>query len=150
MGFTTRIKEWFSTLKSMDPSLAILPWFKSSKLNPILSPSNIPTEMKVLRNYFQRLSPKSGIIWTKVHLMLDQPPKDITSGPTTQMGWWYKENDEGLYLCPLQDAETTNIGLHKQFYKCRPHNSIDQLLPQGTGRDANSLLLAANSALSSP
>ena len=106
-GFVSRIKEWFTTAKSTDPTLAILPWFKASKLKPILSPSTIPTEMKVLRNYFQRLSPKGGIIWTKVHLMLDQPPKEITSGPTTQMGWWYKEHDEGLYLRPLRDAETT-------------------------------------------
>ena len=40
-------------------------------------------------------------------MMLNQDPKDITSGPTTQMGWWYKENDKGLYLRPLRNAETT-------------------------------------------
>ena len=106
-GFVNRAREWFTNLKTLDPSLAILPWFKNSKLNPILSPANIPSEMKILRNYFQRLSPKSGIIWTKVHLMLDHAPTEITSGPTTQMGWWYKEHEEGLYLRPLRDAETT-------------------------------------------
>ena len=63
--------------------------------------------MKHLRHYFNRLSPKSGIIWTKVHIILDQDPKDITSGPSTQLGWWYRDNDEGLYLRPLWDAEST-------------------------------------------
>ena len=106
-GFTSRIKEWFESIKSHDPTLAILPWFKFKGQRPILSPNDIPTEMKHLRNYFHRLSPKSGIIWTKVHLMMDQEPKDITSGPTTQMGWWYRDKEEGLYLRPLRDAEAT-------------------------------------------
>ena len=63
--------------------------------------------MKHLRHYFNRLSPKSRIIWTKVHILLDQDPKDITSGPATQLGWWYRDNDKGLYLQPLRDAEST-------------------------------------------
>ena len=106
-GFTSRIREWFEMLKTFDPDLAILPWFKSATVKPILSPHDIPGDMKQLRHYFQRLSPKSGIVWTKVHLTTNQDPKDIISGPTTQLGWWYKDNDEGLYLRPLRDAEMT-------------------------------------------
>ena len=106
-GFTSRIREWFEMLKTYDPDLIILPWFKSAKVKPILSPNDIPGDMKNLRHFFQRLSPKSGILWTKVHLTTNQDPKDITSGPTTQLGWWYKDNDEGLYLRPLRDAEMT-------------------------------------------
>ena len=106
-GFIEHAKEWLETMKTVDPTIAILPWFKASKTNPILSPNDIPLSMKNLRHYFHRLTPKSGTVWTKIHVMLDQDPKEITSGPTTQMGWWYKENDEGLYLRPLCDAETT-------------------------------------------
>ena len=107
VGFVKRIKEWFDTIKSFDPSIAILPWFRHKGHRPILSPNDIPSEMKHLRHYFNRLSPKSGIIWTKVHIILDQDPTDITSGPSTQLGWWYRDNDEGLYLRPLRDAEST-------------------------------------------
>ena len=108
VGFVKRIKEWFDTiLKSFDPSIAILPWFRYKGHRPILSPNDIPSEMKHLRHYFNRLSPKSGIIWTKVHIILDQDPNDITSGLSTQLGWWYRDNDEGLYLRPLRDAEST-------------------------------------------
>ena len=106
-GFVSRIKEWFEMLKTLDPALIILPWFKNTSHKPIISPNDVPKEMKQLRHYFQRLSPKSGIIWTKVHISTDHDPKDITSGPTTQLGWWYKDHDEGLYLRPLRDAEMT-------------------------------------------
>ena len=106
-GFTARAKQWFEQLKSHDPSLIILPWYHNANNQPLLAPNTIPTTMKQLRHYFNRLSPKSGMVWTKVHLSMDQDPKEIASGPNTQLGWWYKDHDEGLYLRPLRDAEST-------------------------------------------
>ena len=53
---------------------------------------------------------------------MNHDPKDIMSGPTTQMSWWNKDNNEGLYLCPLCDTEvTTDLGILS--YTCNFMNS---------------------------
>ena len=97
-------------LKCLKPTIQTLPSCPGSnlpKLNRFFHPMISQKTWKTCVITSNICPPsKSSVVWTKVHLTTNQDPKDITSRPTTQLGWWYKDNDEGLYLCPLRWPKT--------------------------------------------
>ena len=103
-----KIREWFGEMQLVDPKARILPWKKDSKAYAIDKPSQIPDNVKELRNYFDQIKPQPGrAVWTKVHITTQEQPSQIISGEENDMDLWYCNQGDRLNIRPLRDSDNT-------------------------------------------
>ena len=106
-GLHEKLQDWFSEVKTIDPTAKIMPWKKGSKAPLIDKPKDIPEDIKALRTYFERVGAGKKHSWTKVQITMDEDPEKITSKYESEMEYWYQDDNDTLHIRPLRDSDDT-------------------------------------------